>query len=112
MIAQPCPFNDALDFPRGDASILGVRSPVELEQLHLAVAEVLRAEVNDVFVLARRVFPRSSAVRSSGFLLEAAEEMLFKAIRPFVKCFAGDTEVPGGKRCVLAILFPENNPFE
>lgn len=58
------------------------------------------------------MFALPLAVRRSGLVLKASQEIFFQTRQPFVEGLPGDAEMPGRERCLLAVLFPEDDPFE
>ena len=87
-------------------------SSVNLEELHLAIPNVLLSQVDHLLVLTSGVLASSSAMRGTRFLLETANEVLFKASKPLVDSFAGNTKVTGSERDIVSVLFPKDDPFE
>lgn len=110
-IVQARRLDDALDLPCGDR-LIRIFGAIELEELHLAVAEVVAPQRDHFFVAEGGIRAESPAPGRPGPFFEAADEILFEPREPVIEGFAGDPEMAGGERHVLAVLLPEDDPFE
>jgi hypothetical protein len=111
-IIQAGGLDDALDLPGGDGGLVRVPLAVDRKQLHLAVAQVLLAERDDLLVLQRAVLPEPAPAWPARSVLQAAQKVLLEPGQPFVEGLAGDAEVARSEHDIFAVLLPEDDPFQ
>src|SRR4051794_4794880 len=85
---------------------------IEFQQLHLAIAQMLSAQGDDPFVLARGVFSSSPPPWSPRFFFQPLQKILLKSTLPLVEGFACNPEVSARQRHIFAVLLPEDDPFQ
>lgn len=67
-IVQTGGFNNALNLPGGNSTIFGIFPVIDIEELHLAIAQVLLPQGNHIGILPGSVFSSPYAMRSPGLV--------------------------------------------
>lgn len=111
-IVQTGGLNNALNLPGGNSTILGIFPVIYIQELHLAIAQILLPQGDHIGILPGSVFPFPHAMRSPRSVDEAFQKILVKPVPPFVEGLPGDAEMAAGQRRVFMVLLVENHPFQ
>lgn len=112
VVVQAGSFDDALNLPGRHSSVSGVFLPVELQQFHLAIAQVRLPQLYDIVVLTGGVRTGSHTHRSPGFVFQPFQEVFLEPSHPLVEGLPANAKVPGSERGILSVLLVENHPFK